>query len=290
MGALVFLTSEGFFDILDLVSKTKMLFLCEAALTATSLKLRYRSIDQALAHYRQLKTGRIFIPTEMLLPAQTRLRLALVLPDRSRRIAVEAEVLEATDRKTAADLKKVAGMLLGLVGDETAAIQDLERELGIAPVTADGKTPDPPGAARPGDGSPSLPPTEKVGPSAPTLPAGEPAGKSSASATTPQKSLESKQATGSSPELSMDWIRSAVAQAEAAREAQGPDPAAPAGREKKTSPRRSASASSPPAISSWTSPRPCCGPAIMLRTTPGPRMPSAAFMRLSRGACGILRK
>ena len=227
---MVFLTSNGFFDILDLFSKAKTLSLCEAALTATSLKLRYRSIDQALAHYRQLKTGRIFIPTEMPLPAQTRLRLALVLPERSRRISVETEVLEATDRKTAADSKKVAGMLLGLVGDETAAIRDLERELGIASADDDGK---PPGAALPRDGSPSIPPTEKITPSAATPPAAEPAGKSSASAATPQRSLEPTPATGSSPELSMDWIRSAVALAEAARETQGPEQAAPAGREKK---------------------------------------------------------
>jgi len=121
-------------------------------------------------------------------------------------------------------------MLLGLVGDETAAIRDLERELGIASADDDGK---PPGAALPRDGSPSLPPTEKITPSAATPPAAEPAGKSSASAATPQRSLEPTPATGSSPELSMDWIRSAVALAEAARETQGPDPAAPAGREKK---------------------------------------------------------
>ena len=230
---MVFLTSNGFFDILVLFSKAKTLSLCEAALTATSLKLRYRSIDQALAHYRQLKTGRIFIPTEMPLPAQTRLRLALVLPERSRRISVEAEVLEATNRETAADSKKVAGMLLGLVGDETAAIRDLERELGIVSADDEGKPPDPPGAALPRDGSPSIPPTEKITPSAATPPAAEPAGKSSASAATPQRSLEPTPATGSSPELSMDWIRSAVALAEAARETQGPEQAAPAGREKK---------------------------------------------------------
>ena len=209
-----------------------MLFLCEAALTATSLKLRYRSIDQALAHYRQLKTGRIFIPTEMPLSVQTRLRLALVLPETNRRISVEAEVLEATDRQAAADTKKVAGMLLGLVGDEAAAIRDLEQELGIAPA-ADGNPSDPPGTARSGGGVPSLAPIEKITPSAATSPAAQPAGTPSASAATPQRCPEPKQATGSSPELSMDWIRSAVAQAEASRETQGPEPAAPAGREKK---------------------------------------------------------
>jgi hypothetical protein len=139
-------------------------------LTATSLKLRYRSIDQALAHHSQLKTGRIFIPTEMPMPAQTRLRLVLVLPKKGRQISVEAEVIEATDRKIASDEKKAAGMLLSLVGDATAAIQDLERELDIASAGTAGKPPDPLGAARPGDGIPPLPPAGKIEPSETTPP------------------------------------------------------------------------------------------------------------------------
>lgn len=171
-------------------------------MTATSLKLRYRSINQAMAHYRQIKTGRIFIPTDMPLPAQSRLRLALVLPEGKGVVSVEAEVLEATDRMAAADSRKPAGMLLGLVDGPSAAIRELEQALGIASA---------------GEDRPALRPTEKTGPSA----------------ASPQRSLEPRPAAGPTPELSMDWIRSAVAQAEAARESEGPEPTPALGREKK---------------------------------------------------------
>jgi len=48
-------------------------------------------------------------------------------------IALEVEVLESVDRKAAAESKKAAGMLLGLVGDKEAAIQDID---GLGPASA----------------------------------------------------------------------------------------------------------------------------------------------------------
>jgi HEAT repeat protein len=171
-------------------------------LTVTSLKLRYRSITQSLAHYRQLKTGRIFIPTDMPLPVHTRLRLVLVVPEGKGVVSVETEVLEAADRATAANLKKAAGMLLGLVGGPAAVLRELEQALGIAAA---------------GDEPPAPPPTGKISPSA----------------ANPQKGPAPGPAAGPAPELSMDWIRSAVAQAEAARESEGPEPPPAPGREKK---------------------------------------------------------
>ncbi|MGE5256206.1 MAG: hypothetical protein ACM3KE_06015, partial [Hyphomicrobiales bacterium] len=121
LNALIFLTSEFFFDILEFKLNNSsqseefgrgllatgtgvrfaikarlhstVVFCSEAALTATALKLRYRSNDQARAHYHQLKTGRMFIPSEIPLPVQTRLRLTLILPEESQSIAFQAEVL-----------------------------------------------------------------------------------------------------------------------------------------------------------------------------------------------------
>lgn len=174
----------------------------EAALTATALKLRYRSSDQVRTHYHQIKTGRVFIPTEMPLPPQTRLNLMLILPENRQSIALQVEVLESVDRQAAAESKKAAGMLLGLVGDNRAAVQEIERQLGI-------------GA---GAGPPQAAP-----PAAVTA-----AGSPSATAA-PQPEPDSNQP----PELSMDWIRSAVAQAEAARQTKGPDLVVPAVGEKK---------------------------------------------------------
>ena len=100
---------------------------------ATALKLRYRSIDQFAEHCRQLKSGRMFIPTEMPLPAKTRLLLTLILPDAPRRITLEMEVLEAVDRKSAEALKKPCGMLLGLTGELEAALRTLAQEIRATP-------------------------------------------------------------------------------------------------------------------------------------------------------------
>ena len=104
---------------------------CEAALTATSLKVRYRTTAQVLAHLQQLRGGRIFIPTEMPLPCGTRLRLALMVPDGGAAVSVEAEVVESVDRKASEAGGKTAGMLLTAVAAD-GAVAELERRLGIS--------------------------------------------------------------------------------------------------------------------------------------------------------------
>ena len=104
---------------------------CEAALTATSLKVRYRTTAQVLAHLQQLRGGRIFIPTEMPLSCGTRLRLALMVPDGGAAVSVEAEVVESVDRKASEAGGKTAGMLLTAVAAD-GAVAELERRLGVS--------------------------------------------------------------------------------------------------------------------------------------------------------------
>lgn len=87
----------------------------------TALKLRYRSIDQFAGHYRQLRSGRVFIPTELPPPAETVLRLVILLPDTPHRLTLEMRVIESVDRKAAEQRKKACGMLLEAVGDPLAA-------------------------------------------------------------------------------------------------------------------------------------------------------------------------
>ena len=100
---------------------------------ATALKLRYRSIDQFAEHCRQLKSGRMFIATEMPLAAETRLLLTMILPDAPRRITLEMEVLEAVSRKSGAELKKPCGMLLAPTGELKAALRTLAQEIRATP-------------------------------------------------------------------------------------------------------------------------------------------------------------
>jgi Tfp pilus assembly protein PilZ len=128
-------------------------------LTATALKLRYRSNDQARAHYHQLKTGCMFIPSEMPLPVQTRLRLTLILPEERQSIAFQAEVLKSVDPKAAAASKKATGMFLGLVGDNQTAIQNIEQQLGLMS-GAGSAAPSEPAAPSP-DTRPPPPPVKK---------------------------------------------------------------------------------------------------------------------------------
>jgi len=169
----------------------------EADLEATALKLRYRSIDQFAEHYRQLKAGRMFIPTEMPLPAKTRLLLALILPDVSHRIELEMEVLEAVDRKSGAALQKPCGMLLGPAGELEAALRTLAQEIRAIPGLAAAL------AGRPGTGA--APP---VGGTTPPPPSEAPARSAEPAPARPPEEVA----------LPISWIRAAVAQEEARRE------------------------------------------------------------------------
>jgi hypothetical protein len=150
-------------------------------LTATALKVRYRTVAQVRAHMEQLKTGRVFIPTEMPLPCGTRMRLALMLPSGGPAVSLDAEVLKSVDRDAAEVGRCPAGMLLAVAG-EIGAAAELERRLGPP---ASGAIPTAPPAAAPAARAPTvLPP-----PGAPDA--------------------------DGAPALSFEWIAAALAQAEA---------------------------------------------------------------------------
>ena len=168
--------------------------------------MRYRTVAQVEAHLQQLKTGRIFIPTEMPLPCAMRLRLALMLPDGGVPVSVETEVLESTDRQAAEVERKPAGMLLAVIGQNEAVIE-LERRLGV------------PGPPRP---------SERTAQAADSVPA--PADDQ------PPKPKPPAAASGqdpSGPALSLEWMGAALSQTAAVRESDPePLPAALSGREK----------------------------------------------------------
>ncbi|MDO8945459.1 MAG: hypothetical protein Q7U75_19910, partial [Desulfobacterales bacterium] len=192
---------------------------------ATDLKLRYRSIDQFAEHCRQMKSGRMFIPTEMPLPAKTRLRLTLILPDVPRRITLEMEVLEAVDRKSAAALKKPCGMLLAPAGEREAALRTLAQEIratpGLAAALASRRET---GDAPPAGGT--TPP--RLTGEAPVPP---PPSESPARSAEPAPDAHARPPEDAA--LPISWIRSAVAQEEAQSEIAPEAAAAPATRVKK---------------------------------------------------------
>ena len=165
----------------------------------TALKLRYRSIDQFAGHYRMLQTGRLFIPTEQPLPARALLRLVILIPDTPHRLALEMRVIESVDRSAAAAQKKTCGMLLETVGAPRAALEDLTRQMQMIPALKD---------LTKGESPPSS--------------ATEPAPPRTGGASAPGPAA-----------LPMEWIRSAVAQAEAAREREAESPPAKTGEPRK---------------------------------------------------------
>jgi HEAT repeat protein len=167
-------------------------------LTATTLKVRYRTTAQVLAHLQQLKNGRLFLPTEMPLPCGTQMRLALMLPDGGPAVAVATEVLESIDRKAAEADRKAAGMLLAVTGDK-GAVLELERRL------APGQSVAPP----PQTTAKCVAPTDSPGP--PPSPGSTPPPASASLASL-------------APTLSMEWLSAALSEAEAVRETE-PEPA-----------------------------------------------------------------
>jgi HEAT repeat protein len=179
-------------------------------LEGTALKLRYRSIDQFAEHCRQLKSGRMFIPTEMPLPAKTRLLLSLILPDAPRRITLEMEVLEAVDRKSGAALKKPCGMLLGPAGELEATLRTLAQEIRATPGLAAAL------AGRPGTGD--SPPAGGTTPPQPPGEAPVPPSPSEAPARSAESAPDAQARPPEDAALPISWIRSAVAQEEAQRE------------------------------------------------------------------------
>ncbi len=167
-------------------------------MTATSLKLQYRSIDQFLDHYRQLKGGRVFVSTEMPLPADTRLRLVLKIPELRQQVELEAVVLASIAPQAAETTGTAGGMSLGLLAEPGSALKTLDRELEAVPGFAELRD------------RPQVPASD---------PEQEPA---AAEAQEPGESA-----------LPLPWIRRAVAQKEAKREDEAPVAGPPALAEKK---------------------------------------------------------
>ncbi len=173
----------------------------------TALKLRYRSIDQFLGHLRQLSTGRLFIPTELPLPVETTLRLVFLLPETHDRLTLDMRVIASVDRASAEQQKRACGMLLGTVGNPPAAVEELARQMRSLPALNGlvAATPVHPASS----GTPCAT-SSAAGTGADPWPTPRPSG--------PVPPPRQRPSDQEEPALSMGWIRSAVAQAEAARE------------------------------------------------------------------------
>ena len=95
-----------------------------------AIKLNYRSAERFSKDYALLKRGKIFLPSKTLLPLKTALTLNFTIPAIDRVFSVEGVVVKTTDEQTAAELKKPTGMLLAVVGEPDAILNELNAVLG----------------------------------------------------------------------------------------------------------------------------------------------------------------
>ena len=172
-----------------------------------AIKLNYLSAERFFKDYERLCTGKIFLPTQSPLPLKTRISLNITVPDIEEVLTVEGGVVKTIDDQAAAELKKPAGMLVGLIGGAEVALKELNRALSantyyrmllnLPAVSAEDDSTTL--ASVPGDGHMEKPVTEIT-----------PSGKA------PEQPETAGAATDSA--LTMDWIREAISQEEAARE------------------------------------------------------------------------
>ncbi len=162
-----------------------------------AIKLNYLSAERFLKDYERLCTGKIFIPIKTPLPLQTRISLNISVPDIEDVHSVEGAVIKVIDAQTAAQLQKPTGMLIGLNGGPEAALEEFNQALSantyyrmllnLSDAAGDQ-------AAAPMQ--PHATDQPVAAPVAPTSPEGGTDGDA----------------------LTMDWIREAIVQEEAARE------------------------------------------------------------------------
>jgi hypothetical protein len=162
-------------------------------MSASILKLHYRSLEKFRCDLKRFKTGRVLIPSRRQLPAGTRLQVDLEVAGCLSTASLEAEVIQAGGAPNPAATPPAGGILLGLTGDFQAALQPMALEIDL--------TPD--GALRPS------PPPAAAGTAGPTAPHN------------PQP-VDLPEAPEKDAPLSMTWIMAAVAQEEVKPEPETP--------------------------------------------------------------------
>jgi HEAT repeat protein len=188
-----------------------------------AIKLNYRSAERFSKAYALLERGKIFLPSKAPLPLETTLTLNFTVPQIDNVFSVTGVVVNTLDEQTAAQINKPTGMLLEVVGGPDSIIAELQSTLsknenyrnllGLAePAEISPPSPDMDTA----EGQPSPNKTEApLAAAAPVVPT---------ATISDQTDSELKDQDEVSPEecgkanLSLDWLRKAVAQEKVVRE------------------------------------------------------------------------
>ena len=176
-------------------------------MAAKAIKLNYLSAERFFKDYERLCTGKIFLPTGTPLPLKTRITLNINIPDIEEVLTVEGGVVKTIDEQAAAQIQKPAGMLVGLIGGAEAALKSLNEALSAntyyrmllnLPAASTEDEPD----------TPVSDPVKEAGE--------KPVAESTATGVAAEQPGVPE--PSSDDALTMDWIREAIAQEEAARE------------------------------------------------------------------------
>jgi HEAT repeat protein len=94
-----------------------------------ALKLNYRSAERFIRDYELLKSGRIFLPSKTLLPLETALTLNFTVPGIDKVFTVEGVVAKTIDEQAAAILQRPTGMVIEVAGGPDAILNELNTAL-----------------------------------------------------------------------------------------------------------------------------------------------------------------
>ncbi len=95
-----------------------------------AIKLNYRSAERFSKDYALLKKGKIFLPSKTFLPLKSTLVLNFTVPEFENVFTVSGVVVKILDEELAAQLKKPTGMLLSLPGGPESILKELRSILG----------------------------------------------------------------------------------------------------------------------------------------------------------------
>ena len=95
-----------------------------------AIKLNYRSAERFGKDYALLKKGKFFLPSKTLLPLKTALTINFTVPEFDDEFAFTGVVVKALDEQTAAQMKKPTGLLLRVLGEPDSILNELNSALG----------------------------------------------------------------------------------------------------------------------------------------------------------------
>ena len=182
-----------------------------------AIKLNYRSAERFSKDYALLKKGKIFLPSKTFLPLKSTLVLNFTVPEFENVFTVTGVIVKILDEQLAAQLNKPTGMLLSLPGGPESILKELSSTLGTNKTYQDmlGLT-QPAAISEAPEDQPSTGKTEEA------VAAAEPSAETVSISPQPDNDLKdlddvTPQDEGEA-ELTLEWLRDAVAQEEIVRD------------------------------------------------------------------------